>query len=82
MIRRAAVAAALLASAYANFAWARTPPLAVDPVEGMWIGGGEVFIYHTQSRWSVFPAGANVNKMAVDAQVVWVATDDGVIRFD
>jgi len=30
----------------------------------------------------VFPAGANVNKMAVDAQVVWVATDDGVIRFD
>ena len=82
MIRRAAVAAALLASAYANFAWARTPPLAVDPVEGMWIGGGEVFIYQTQGRWSVFPAGANVNKMAVDAQVVWVATDDGVIRFD
>ncbi|HJX64882.1 MAG TPA: hypothetical protein VJ860_13135 [Polyangia bacterium] len=82
MLRRAAVAAALLASAYANFAWARTPPLAVDPTEGMWIGGGEVFIYQTPSRWSVFPAGANVNKIAVDAQTVWVATDDGVIRFD
>jgi len=48
----------------------------------MWIGGGEVFIYQTQGRWSVFPAGANVNKMTVDAQIVWVATDDGVIRFD
>jgi hypothetical protein len=82
MLRRAAIAAALLAYAYATPAWARTPPLAVDPTEGMWIGGGEVFIYQTQSRWSVFPAGANVNKIAVDAQVVWVATDDGVIRFD
>jgi len=82
MLRRAAIAAALVACAYATPAWARTPPLAVDPVEGMWIGGGEVFIYQTQSRWSVFPAGANVNKIAVDAQTVWVATDDGVIRFD
>ena len=81
-MRRAAGAAALLACAYANSAWARTPPLAVDPVEGMWIGGGEAFIYQTQGRWSVFPAGANVNKMTVDAQIVWVATDDGVIRFD
>jgi hypothetical protein len=82
MTRRAAIAAALLACAYAAPAWARIPPLAVDPVEGMWIGGGEVFIYQTQGRWSVFPAGANVNKMTVDAQIVWVATDDGVIRFD
>ncbi|MGA7740311.1 MAG: hypothetical protein ABSF35_07770 [Polyangia bacterium] len=82
MMRRAAIATALVAVAYANFAWARIPPLAVDPVEGMWIGGGEVFIYQTQGRWSVFPAGANVNKMTVDAQIVWVATDDGVIRFD
>jgi len=82
MMRRAAIAAALLACAYAPSAWARTPPLAVDPVEGMWIGGGDVFIYQTQGRWSVFPAGANVNKIAVDAQTVWVATDDGVIRFD
>jgi hypothetical protein len=48
----------------------------------MWIGGGEVFIYQTSDRWSVFPAGANVNKIAVDARTVWVATDDGVIRFD
>ncbi|HJX51407.1 MAG TPA: DUF6599 family protein, partial [Polyangia bacterium] len=82
MMRRAAIAAALLASAYANSAWARIPPVAVDPVEGMWIGGGEVFIYQTSGRWSVFPAGANVNKIAVDARTVWVATDDGVIRFD
>ena len=82
MMRRAAIAAALLAFACADFAWARTPPLAVDPVEGMWIGGGEVFIYQTQGRWSVFPAGANVNKITVDAQTVWIATDDGVIRFD
>jgi hypothetical protein len=82
MMRRAAIAAALLACSYVTPAWARTPPLAVDPVEGMWIGGGEAFIYQTQGRWSVFPAGANVNKMTVDAQIVWVATDDGVIRFD
>jgi len=81
-MRRAAVAAALLGLAYANSAWARTPPVAVDSREGMWIGGGEVFIYQTGDRWSVFPAGANVNKITVDAQTVWVATDDGVIRFD
>ena len=83
MMRRAAIAAAaLLTCAYADFAWARVPPVAVDPIEGMWIGGGEVFIYQTGSRWGVFPAGANVNKITVDARTVWIATDDGVIRFD
>ena len=81
-MRRAAIAAALLACAYATPTWARTPPVAVDSREGMWIGGGEVFIYQTSDRWSVFPAGANVNKIAVDAQTVWIATDDGAIRFD
>jgi hypothetical protein len=48
----------------------------------MWIGGGDVFVWQTKDRWSVFPAGANVNKLAADGQIVWVATDDGVIRFD
>jgi hypothetical protein len=82
MMRRAAIAAALISCVYAAPAWARIPPVAQDAREGKWIGGGEVFILQTSDRWSVFPAGANVNKIAVDAQIVWVATDDGVIRFD
>jgi hypothetical protein len=82
-MRRAAFAATLfLLCAVVRTALGRNPPIAVDPREGVWIGGGEVFIHQTTSRWSVFPAGATVNKLAVDDVIVWIATDDGVIRFD
>ncbi|MBI5548210.1 MAG: hypothetical protein HY901_30390, partial [Deltaproteobacteria bacterium] len=63
-------------------AQARNPPLAVDPTEGVWIGAGEVFIHQARDRWSVYPAPATVNKLAVDDKTLWIATDDGVIRFD
>ncbi|MBI5548464.1 MAG: hypothetical protein HY901_31665, partial [Deltaproteobacteria bacterium] len=31
---------------------------------------------------SAYPAPATVNKLAVDDKVLWIATDDGVVRFD
>jgi hypothetical protein len=82
-MRRAAFAATFLfLCAFVSTALGRTPPIAIDPREGVWIGGGDVFIHQTSGRWSVFPAGAHVNKLAVDDVIVWIATDDGVIRFD
>src|SRR5512138_1525939 len=81
-MRFAALAATLLVIVCAAPAIARTPPIAVDPREGVWIGAGEVFIQQTRDRWSVFPAGGTVNKLTVDDSIVWIATDDGVIRFD
>lgn len=81
-MRRAAIAAAVLLTFWARPGSARTPLLAIDPREGAWLGQGENFIHQTRERWSVYPAGANVNKLAVDDLIVWAATDDGVIRFD
>lgn len=48
----------------------------------MWIAAGERFILESRDRWSVYPAPATVNKLAVDGVVLWIATDDGVVRFD
>ncbi len=77
----AKVAAALLLAGAAP-AFARNPPIAADPKEGVWIGAGELFVHQTQQRWSPVPAGAAVNKLAADGLTLWVATDDGVVRFD
>ena len=74
---------ALFASALlASVALARTPPIALDPREGIWLGSGPLFIHQSRDRWSVFSAGTTVNKLAADEQLVWIATDDGAIRFD
>ncbi|HEY3352391.1 MAG TPA: DUF6599 family protein [Polyangia bacterium] len=78
---RARVAVALLLLCAAP-ALGRTPPIVADPRQGVWLGAGEVFVYQTLDRWDVFPAGATVNKLAVDDNLIWIATDDGVIRFD
>jgi len=75
-----ALAACVLLQAAA--ARARTPEIAVDPRDGIWIAQGDKFIFQTLDRWSVFSAGATVNKLVVDQSILWIATDDGVIRFD
>ena len=63
-------------------ALARTPEIAVDPRDGIWIAQDDKFIFQTLDRWTVFSAGATVNKLVVDQSILWIATDDGVIRFD
>ena len=73
------IVAALAAAAPAR---ARTPPIVNDPREGVWIGAGERFIYQTIDHWDVYPAPATVNRLAVDGATLWIATDDGVVRFD
>jgi hypothetical protein len=73
---------ALLLVLWASEARARNPPFAIDPREGVWIGAGEVFIHQSSDRWSVYPAGATVNKLAFDGTTLWVATDEGALRFD
>lgn len=65
-----------------GIAWARTPPMVADPREGVWLGAGELYIHQSPDKWSVFPAGATVNKLASDGTVLWIATDDGAIRLD
>jgi hypothetical protein len=83
--RRAGLVGAVLAAALALLpaaGAARTPPVANDPREGIWLGADEVFVHQAQDRWSVIPAGAAVNKLAADGPIIWIATDDGVIRLD
>src|SRR5512139_1479403 len=75
-----ALAACVLLQAAA--ARARTPEIAIDPRDGIWIAQDDKFIFQTLDRWSVFEAGATVNKLVVDQTILWVATDDGVVRFD
>lgn len=53
-----------------------------DTRDGVWIAAGDTFVHQTKDQWSVFPAGAPVNALAMDELTLWVATDDGVIRFD
>ncbi|MBS1148998.1 MAG: hypothetical protein H6Q89_696 [Myxococcaceae bacterium] len=72
----------LLGLGAASVAFARTPPIAPDPREGGWLGAGELYLHLTTDKWAVFNAGATVNKLAVDGQVVWLATDDGALRLD
>ena len=63
-------------------AWARTPEIAVDPREGVWFAAGETFVKQARDRWAVYKAPARVNMLAVDGETVWIASDDGVIRFE
>ena len=74
-----ALAAALLVCGRAE---ARNPPIGVDPTEGVWIGGADHFIQQSVDRFCVFPAPAAVNKLTVDGKTLWIATGDGVVRFD
>lgn len=53
-----------------------------DPREGLWVGVGDRYVHGSRDKWSVFSAGATVNKLAADGTVLWMATDDGAIRFD
>ena len=59
-----ALAACVLLQAAA--ARARTPEIAIDPRDGIWIAQDDKFIFQTLDRWSVFSAGATVNKLVVD----------------
>jgi len=81
-MRRTGLALAAWVLLHAAAARARTPEIAVDPRDGIWIAQDDKFIFQTLDRWSVFSAGATVNKLVVDQSILWVATDDGVIRFD
>jgi hypothetical protein len=81
-MRRTGLALAALVLLHAAAARARTPEIAVDPRDGIWIAQDDKFIYQTLDRWSVFSAGATVNKLVIDQSILWLATDDGVIRFD
>src|SRR5512135_2526771 len=78
-VRLVLVACVLLQATTAS---ARIPEIAMDPRDGVWIAQDDKFIFQTLDRWSVFSAGATVNKLVVDQTILWVATDDGVIRFD
>ncbi len=60
----------------------RTPPMALDGENGVWIGAGDRFIQQTRDRWSVYPTPGTVNDIAVDQGTVWLATDEGAVRFD
>jgi hypothetical protein len=81
-MKRAALALAAVVLLYAAPARARTPEIALDPRDGVWIAQDDKFIFQTLDRWTVFDAGATVNKLVVDQSILWLATDDGVIRFD
>jgi hypothetical protein len=81
-MKRAAFMVAAAALFYAAPLRARTPEIARDPRDGVWIAQDDKFIFQTLDRWSVFSAGATVNKLVVDQTILWLATDDGVIRFD
>ncbi|MBI3179730.1 MAG: hypothetical protein HYZ27_08710, partial [Deltaproteobacteria bacterium] len=54
----------------------------MDEQGGVWLAAGESFVLATRDRFSVHRAPSTVNKLAVDDNVVWIATDDGVVRFD
>lgn len=81
-MKRTGLALAACVLLHAAAARARTPEIAPDPRDGVWIAQDDKFIFQTLDRWSVFSAGAAVNKLVVDQTILWVATDDGVIRFD
>jgi hypothetical protein len=81
-MKRAAFVVAVVALLYAAPLRARTPEIVNDPRDGVWIAQDDKFIFNTLDRWSVFSAGATVNKMVIDQTILWLATDDGVIRFD
>ncbi|MFH1811932.1 MAG: DUF6599 family protein [Pseudomonadota bacterium] len=71
-------AALLLAPAVA----ARMPEFALDAREGVWLGAGDRFVHQARDRFSVFAAPDQVNALAADGRTIWIATDDGVVRFE
>ena len=81
-MKRVGLILAAVVLLYAAPSRARTPEIALDPRDGIWIAQDDKFIFQTLDRWSVFSAGATVNKLVVDQSILWLATDDGVIRFD
>src|SRR5664279_4874356 len=81
-MKQAALAVAAVVLLWAAPLRARTPEIATDPRDGVWIAQDDKFIFQTLDRWSVFSAGATVNKMVIDQTILWLATDDGVLRFD
>ncbi len=81
-MKRTALALAVVTSLYAGNLQARTPEIALDPNQGIWIAQDDKFIFQTIDRWTVLSAGATVNKLVVDQNILWIATDDGVIRFE
>jgi len=78
----AAAAALLVLAPVPSALGRRNPPVQFDEREGIWIGSNEAFVQQTRDRWSAFPAAGTVNDFAVDQGLVWVATDNGVIRFE
>ena len=77
------VAALLLTCAFTTTAFAkRTPPITLDGENGVWIGADDRVIQQTRDRWSVFPVVGTVNDLAVDEATIWIATDEGAVRFD
>jgi ligand-binding sensor domain-containing protein len=81
-MKRAALVLAAVGLFYAAPARARTPEIAIDPLTAFGSPRMTKFIFQTLDRWTVFAAGATINKMVVDQTILWLATDDGVIRFE
>jgi hypothetical protein len=81
-MKRAALALAAGVMLYAAPLRARTPEIAIDPVNGIWIAQDDKLVYQTLDRWTVTAFGATINKMVVDQTILWLATDDGVVRFE
>ena len=81
-MKRAAFVMAAVVLLHAAPSRARTPEIAVDPVNGIWIAQDDKLIYQTVDRWTVTEFGATINKMVVDQTILWLATDDGVVRFE
>ena len=78
-MKRVGLILAAVVLLYAAPSRARTPEIALDPRDGIWIAQDDKFIFQTLDRWSVFSAGATVNKLVVDQSILWLATDDGMI---
>jgi hypothetical protein len=81
-MKRAAFVVAAAGLLCATSARARTPEIVNDPVTGVWIAQDDKLIYQTLDRWTVTAFGATINKMVVDQTILWLATDDGVVRFE
>jgi hypothetical protein len=54
----------------------------VDPVEGIWIGSGEILHPPGQGPLERLRRRRHGEQLVVDDKTLWIATDDGAIRFD
>jgi hypothetical protein len=77
-MKRVVFVVAAVALLYAAPSRARTPEIAVDPVNGIWIAQDDKHVYQTIDRWTVTAFGATINKMVVDQTILWIATDEGL----